>query len=305
MARILNIRPLSEHIAADVVDVQISDILKDARAMEEVKAAMLEHLLLRFRAQNLSPADMVAFCSQFGPLQDAVNRKEGMFVPGYENIGILYDVVDDKGNLVAADTLPQVFHTDKTSKPDPAAYYATYTLRAPADPPRHTYINMYKVYDSLPPALKKRIEHLHIVHHSYNRGVDIDRADSPSLPLDKRSVGNVHPMVRRHAITGKPSLFLCYRRDAVIPGLSEQDSRALMEELWNIAESSPYQWTNSAPQDLEQANELLMLELRCTKHRRTGWKAGQRMFWSVSCKGEAPIPAFAPASADTAATATA
>lgn len=293
MAGILNIRPVSEHIGADVSGVQISDILKNPQAMEEVKAAMLEHLVLRFRGQTLGPAEMVAFTRQFGPLQDAVNKKEGMCVPGYENIGILSDVVDDKGNLVARDTLPQVFHTDKTSKPDPAGYYATYILRTPADPPKHTFINMHKVYDSLPAALKKRIEQLRVVHHAYNRGVDIDRADSPSLPLEQRAVGVQHPMVRRHAITGKPSLFLCYRRDAVIPGLSETEARALMEELWDITESSPYQWTNSAP-DVEQVNELVMLDTRCTKHRRTGWKAGGRLFWSVSCKGEVPIPAFAP-----------
>jgi taurine dioxygenase len=295
MAGILNIRPVSEHIGADVSGMQISEIVKNPRALEEVKAAMQQHLVLRFGGQALEPADMVAFTRQFGPLQDALNKKEGMYVPGHENIGILSDYVDDKGNLVAKDTLPQVFHTDKTSKSEPAAYYATYTLRVPAEPPVHTYVNMHKVYDSLAPALKKRIETLRIVHHSYNRGVDIDRADSPSLPLEQRAVGVQHPMVRRHAITGKPSLFLCYRRDAAIPGLSETEARALMDELWGITEASPYQWSNSAPQYREQAGELLMLDLRCTKHRRTGWKAGGRLFWSVSCKGEVPVPAFAPA----------
>lgn len=293
MAGILNVRPVSEHIGADVNGMQISEILKSPEAIEEVKAAMRDHLLLRFRGQKLEPADMVAFTRLFGQLQDAVNKKEGMCVPGYENIGILSDVVDDSGNLVAKDTLPQVFHTDKTSKPEPAGYYATYTLRTPLDPPKHTYINMHKVYEHLPQTLKKRIENLRVVHHPYNRGVDIDRADSPSLPLEQRAIGVQHPMVRRHAITGKLSLFLCYRLDAVIPGLSEKEARLLMEELWGITESSPYQWTNSSLPDLEQVDELLLLDTRCTKHRRTGWKAGGRQFWSVSCKGEAPIPAFA------------
>ena len=303
MAANLDIRPLSQHIGADVVGVRIPELAKDARAMEQIRAAMLEHMVLRFRTQQLEPADMVAFASHFGALRDALNKgKEGMQVPGHDQIGILSDVVGDDGRLMAIDTVAQNFHTDKTSTPAPSSHYATYILRTPADdPPKHSFINMHKVYDDLPQSLKKKIENLSIVHHSYNRGSDIDRCNSPSLPLAERSVGVLHPMVRRHAVTGRPSLFLCYRRDAVIPGLSEQDSRKLMEELWGIVTSSPYQWTNSAPQDREQPGELMIWDLRCSLHCRTGWRAGQRMFWAVSSKGEAPIPMFAAAATASAA----
>ena len=65
---IIKIKPISGALGAEVSGVDLSKPLAK-KALEEVKSAWLEHQVLFFRNQLLTPEQHVAFTKNFGELQ--------------------------------------------------------------------------------------------------------------------------------------------------------------------------------------------------------------------------------------------
>jgi taurine dioxygenase len=149
---------------------------------------------------------------------------------------------------------------------------------------------MIKVYEALPNAMKERINKLRVIHHFYPRQIEVKiHAEGPSMSLEDRKLGMVHPLVRRHLDTGKAFLYLPTRRDSLVVGLAEEESKALLLELWNF--------TNAQNFDIDvglQADDFVIWDNSATVHSRDGWPEElTRIMWHVSSEGEVPTPMFA------------
>jgi taurine dioxygenase len=64
----MQVRRLGTTFFAEVTGIDLSELLDDA-TFAKVREAHLEHGVLVFRAQDLSPQEHMAFSSRFGPLQ--------------------------------------------------------------------------------------------------------------------------------------------------------------------------------------------------------------------------------------------
>jgi taurine dioxygenase len=127
------------------------------------------------------------------------------------------------------------------------------------------------------------------IHHQYPRGVErqIDET-GPSLPLEQRLAGRSQPLVRRHLATGQPLLFLPFRRDCIVEGMNEADSRALLDTLWDHTESSPFFGAIGL-----EADDVAIWDNSAVVHRREGWPDGEaRVMWHITAAGEVPTPMF-------------
>ncbi|MEO0872957.1 MAG: TauD/TfdA family dioxygenase, partial [Pseudomonadota bacterium] len=90
-------------------------------------------------------------------------------------------------------------------------------------------------YQRLPDALKARIEGLTIKHDAAHTSVGDLRAGYEPFDDPRDAPGAIHPIVRVHDETGDKCLYLGRRDWAYIPGLSLEDSEALLDELWRYA----------------------------------------------------------------------
>ena len=63
----MRIMPIGEMIAADIQDANLSQPLDDV-SIAAITKAWNENLVLRFRNQHLSDADLIRFSSYFGEL---------------------------------------------------------------------------------------------------------------------------------------------------------------------------------------------------------------------------------------------
>ena len=61
-------RPLTPHLGAEVVGVQLAQGLSDA-VFDGIHAAFLRHQVLLFEPQDVPPATQVAFARRFGEVQ--------------------------------------------------------------------------------------------------------------------------------------------------------------------------------------------------------------------------------------------
>lgn len=282
-------RPITEHIGAEVEGVSVGDVLNSGALISAIRTALAEHLVLRFRGVAVSPAAMVEFMGLFGPVMDIrASTKDTLHVPGYDGIQVLSNAVDDSGKRFGDDnSSAQTWHTDAGQWEVPPGAVILYGRVIPDPAPRTYFKNMIKVYETLPASLKERIAPLRVIHHSYPRSVDVAvHRSGPSLPREAREQGQSQPLVRRHLPTGKPILYLPTRRDSVIPGLSDQESRDLLTALWHLTDEAPFWWG-----DAIQVDDLILWDNVATVHSRDGWPPeARRDVWHLLAEGEAPTP---------------
>jgi taurine dioxygenase len=144
---------------------------------------------------------------------------------------------------------------------------------------------MYKVLETLPEVVKKRIENRSIHHDA-----SLNSAGVPRMGLVHNSEGppgNAHPIVRLHPETNRPLLYLGRRPGAFIVDMERDESDDLIDLLWRHSYEAEYYYRHRW-----QRGDLLMWDNRCTMHRRDAFDpASRRIMHRTTLAGEAPIPA--------------
>jgi taurine dioxygenase len=262
--------PTGAALGAEVRGVDLRRI--DDRDFAAIHRAWLDHLVLLFRGQTLNDDDLTAFSRRFGELDLAPIQENGRrFVDGYPEIYVVSNVIENGVAIGSLGAGEAVWHTDMSYLDDPPKASMLYALEVPPTGGNTGFTNMYRAYDELPPALKRRIDGLRLKHDgTYNSGgyvrEGVTATDDPVA-----SPGTYHPVVCQHPETGRRCLYLGRRRNAYIEGLSLADSEALLDELWQYATRDELSWYNTW-----RVGDLVLWDNRCTMHRRDPFDAGSR-----------------------------
>ena len=93
------------------------------------------------------------------------------------------------------------------------------------------------------------------------------------------------PMVRRHPVTGRKSLYISPIYNDAVEGLDEAAARALIDELTAFAAQDRFMYSHRwAPDD------VLMWDNRCTMHAVTPHDpAERRVMHRTTIMGDAPV----------------
>jgi taurine dioxygenase len=285
----LDIQPISAYLGADILNLDLGAVAMEAypAVVEALKRALDIHLMIRLRNQHLAPEQMERLGGYFGPFL-SLKRPESRdteHIPGLRFLKIISNARTPDGRpLGDGSAAEQDWHTDGAMKPLPATYSHMYARVVPPDPPRTCWMNMYLVYASLPPRLRRAIAGLKVIHHHYSAGNEFPLP--PTLPLERRLAGPQHPLARVHPATGRPMLYLPHRDDALVVGMDAAQSRELIVELRRFAAGATCWWGTTL-----QSDDLVIWDNRPCLHRREGWDPAQeRTVWHLSNEGEAPIP---------------
>lgn len=287
----IEVVPLSEHIGVELRNLDFEALAPTEPFVDLMKKLLDRHLVVLMRGQKIRPLTAQAFSANFGPLLDIKRKGWGdtIHVPEAEWIKVISNGKDEASGRPLGDgnASAQMWHTDSTSWEAPVGHIAFYCRRTPDPAPQTSFMNMIRVYDALPQAMKDRIARLRAIHHFFPRQIEPEIARTqPSQPLEDRRRGILHPLVRRHLGTGKPMLYLPTRRDSLIPGLEEAESTALLTELWDFTDAQPFRISHAMLPD-----DYVIWDNTATVHSREGWPEDQtRVMWHISSEGEVPIP---------------
>ena len=64
--RLIDVKPIAGALGAEISAVDLARL--DDETFEEIQAAWLEHLVVFFRAQSLTPEQQIAFARRFGEI---------------------------------------------------------------------------------------------------------------------------------------------------------------------------------------------------------------------------------------------
>ncbi|WP_380785849.1 TauD/TfdA dioxygenase family protein [Sphingomonas sp. R86521] len=277
----LDVRVTDGGLGAEIRGIDLRTI--DATGFADVKQAWLDNLVLLFRDQQLSDADLIAFSRRLGELDHAPVQETGRrFVGGMPELYVVSNVVENGQPIGSLGNGEAVWHTDMSYTELPPKASALYALEVPPTGGNTSFVNMYAVYDSLPDALKQRIAGLRVKHDgTYNSGGFVRQGVIPSDD-PREAPGALHPIVYTHPETGRQALYLGRRRNAYVEGLDLAESEALLDALWDQVEHSPHTWTN-----VWRPGDLVLWDNRCTMHRRDPFDPdSRRVMHRTQIKGE-------------------
>ena len=283
----MRIISIGEMIAADIQDANLSQPLDDV-SIAAITEAWNENLVLRFRNQHLSDADLIRFSSYFGELDPPGPNPYGVtFLPEFPEINVISNVKDDTGvpigNLGDGEA---VWHADMTYIDNPPEAGILYALEVPVGQGDTYFANMVAAYNDLPSDLRGAIEGKTLIHDAAHNSAGMLRKGYEEITDVKLTPGARHPLAYEDQ-HGRVSLFLGRRPHAYILGMEESDSDSLLDALWAHATQPKYSWHNEW-----QKGDLVMWQNRMVMHRRDAFDPStRRVMHRTQLKGKSPIAA--------------
>jgi taurine dioxygenase len=280
----ITVRPVAGHIGADISGVDISAPL-DERTVGEIRAALHRYKVVFFREQNLDHASQIAFGRQFGELTYAHPHEDA---PPEEYPEIFTIDPARYEQRYGKDFRKQVrrqysyfngWHTDVTAAVNPPAASILRADVVPSVGGDTQWTNLVAAYQGLSDPVKSFVDTLRAEHRFGGSQKPVDNGSYAKRINDNLLVA-VHPVVRVHPVTGEKGLFVNPGFTSHIVGVTDQESRAILELLYTEITRPEYTvrfrwepgsvafWDNRAtshlaPRDLEH------LDVQRTLHRIT------------------------------------
>ncbi len=259
----ITVVPTGASLGADIQGLDVSKALDEA-TFRAVYRAWNDHLVLRFRGQQLDDDQLASFSRRFGELDNApISAKDSPLARHRKDIAVISNIVMDGKPIGGLGNSELVWHQDMSYVDLPPKASLLYGLETPAKGGETFFYNLYKAYETLPAAMKARIQGLACKHDATRNSSGQLRQGFAEAYANADRPGAIHPLVVRHPETGRPSLYLGRRPNAWIVGLTDAESDTLLDELWTHVESGPFHWAQQW-----QPGDLIIWDNRCTLHRR-------------------------------------
>jgi taurine dioxygenase len=279
----IEVTPLASACGAEIKGIDLSKPLS-AREVKAVRDAWNQHLVLVFRGQQVSQDDQLRFASYFGDLGSRKKapeplraRAEGV-QQDHEKVLLVTNIKVDGKAIGAFGDGEFWFHIDSGYSARPYKYTFLYALELPSRGGNTLFSNMYKAYEAVPPALKEKLRGKKALHiHEYNR------AKQASSSGDISGIPHFyHPLFITHPETGRKTLFVDRLMTTRIEGMSEAESDAALDQLYEIGERRDFIFEHEW-----RLGDFLMWDNRCTIHARTDFpKEERRLLRRCTVEGE-------------------
>lgn len=253
----LKIRRLSWALGAEVMGVNIGDTLSPSAAAE-VKQAFLDHSVLLFREQHLTPEQHIQFSRLFGDLD--VHPFSRYNLPGYPQV---LQITNHQVDGMPSDTrnTGRQWHSDLSFTSKPALGSVLYCREMPEVGGNTMFANMYLAYETLSPGMKRILDGLWAVH-DMSVGKDIANRDPVYMAEAKaKNPPVLQPVVRVHPETGRKALYVSEMVTSHFEDMTREESRPLLEYLFAHSVQPEFVYRHGW-----QLGDVLMWDNRCTLH---------------------------------------
>jgi taurine dioxygenase len=258
------VKKLHDNIGVSIEGIDLSSL--DEVSFQKIKKLWLEYLVIVFPNQNISDEDHIKFGKRFGDLEvhPSLSHRSSKNPEIYRvsNVDENGDIIPNKETSWQYLKQSWLWHTDSSFRKIPSNGSILHGISTTNEGGNTLFANMYKAYEDLDQSLKDKIKNLKVIH-------DHDHIISLSKELSERkNKGHydkldpvIHPLVRRHPSTKKPSLFLSPHTMVSIQNYDNKKGRELLDLLTDHSIQPQYvykhSWTN---------HDIVMWDNRCTMH---------------------------------------
>jgi taurine dioxygenase len=281
----VRINAFNAPLGAEVVGLDLGQPLDDD-LFRRIHQAHLDYHVLVFRDQRITPSQQIAFSRRFGPLQIHVLRQ--FQLQTHPEILVVSNVKQD-GKPIGLGDAGHFWHSDLSYKEHPSLGSMLHAQELPVEGGDTLFANMHLAYDTLPSALKEAIEGRVAEHNYLAQYAELQRHNPWRPNLTQAQIDEVrpvvHPVVRTHPETGSRALFVSEHFTTRIVGLPDNESRALLDELFahSVRPEHVYrhQW---------RAYDMVFWDNRSLMHLAAGCPEDQRRtLYRTTIEGDVPF----------------
>jgi taurine dioxygenase len=281
--RHIEVTKIASAMGAEIAGVDLSRHMDD-EVMGEIRAALLDNLVIFFRDQQLTPDTQLAFARRWGDIH---------LHPFMEGMASHPEVLEIVKRPTDTKNFGGDWHSDQMFAPKPAMGTILYGKEIPSAGGDTLFTNLYLAYESLSAGMRRMLEGLRGV----SVGDQLKSHDGKSrkdfydgkLAMKTRDPGEVqtttaHPLVRTHPETGRKALFIGghvrYFEDMTVA-----ESQPLIDFLMDHATKPEFtcrfRW---------RSGSLAFWDNRCTQHYAINdYPAETRIMHRVTVCGDVPF----------------
>ena len=270
----LEVRPVAGAIGAEVRGVDLSRALDDD-VIAAIRAAWLEHLVLFFPDQGLTPQAQLAFASRFGEVTSAHPVEPAL---------------DEEPQVLPVDSAgggrTDFWHTDVTFMARPPMASILSAVRLPEAGGDTIWANTRLAYDTLAEPLQRLCDGLaasHFVPVFATVVANGEGKEWEGAPVEEM-VPVEHPVVRQHPETGRNALFVNPGFTTGITGFGPRQSADLLRLLYRHSTQPEftcrYHW---------EPGSVAFWDNRATMHYGVhDYGTARRVMHRVTLRGDVP-----------------
>ena len=278
----IEVKPLSGTCGAEIFGVDLSEGLGN-ETFAEVQRAFHENLVIFFREQDITEEQHKAFGRRFGSLN--VHPRYVPLDSHPEIFPIRKDPEDKK--IVGAS-----WHQDLTHLEKPPLGSILYALDVPPVGGDTLFANQYLAYEALSDGMKDLLDGLVAVHDNRIQAPSIAAERNANFtskvrddPDEKDEPEMEHPVVRTHPDTGRKALFVCRPRTHRFKGMTEAESKPLLEYLFEHSHrpefTCRFRW---------EKGSIAFWDNRCVMHKALNDYPGHKRYMNrVTVNGTRPV----------------
>jgi len=280
----LEIRPLSDALGAEVSGLDLTKPLDDA-TIAKIQDAFLKYHLLCIRSAPLEPAEFARVAGYFGkPQLQLLRKRRHGETPEVSILESTYKRPEDKPDDMRLVRLSGS-HTDDSYFASPAKATMLQSIQIPESGGETKFCNMRKAYLDLPDETRERLGGLRAVH-----GYDTKRAPARAVTLTKEEKDETpevdHPLIRTHEDTGEKTIYFNSNRTDRVIGMAREDSDALLDMVYSHVTQPKYQYHHKW-----RVGDILLWDNRCLMHAvNMDFPVGQtRLHQRILLEGSRPV----------------
>ena len=286
--RRIEVKPIAGALGAEIAGVDLGNM--DDEAFDEIAAAWLEHLVVFFRRQTITPEQQIAFAKRFGEIH------HHPFMKGMDEHPEILEIIKEEGDTRA---FGEVWHTDQMFNPKPAKATILYAKETPDAGGDTLFANMYLAYEALSDPMKELLEGVKTWNVGDRQTLSRNGAIGP--PREGRYAGNekmaakvrepgdlqtecAHPLVRTHPETGRKALYIS-NHTQTLQDFRRAEARSILDFLMIHAVQPEFtcrfRW---------EVGSLAIWDNRGTQHRALNDYPGKRRrMHRITIAGDAPF----------------
>jgi len=273
--RHIEVRPIAGALGAEILGVDIAQPL-EGEVISEIRQAFLDHLVISFGNQKLTPQEQLAFAQRFGQAMEYPQLK------GLPECPLITPVIKREHERL---NFGGVWHSDTSYLERPPMASMLYAVEIPPYGGDTLFANQYLAYETLSGGLKQTLAGLVGINSSTKAEASKTREDRlRETGAELKVLVGEHPVVRTHPETGRQALYVNGGHTTHFKGWTERESRPLLDYLFEHQVrpefTCRFRW---------EPGSLAFWDNRCTQHNPVNDYHGfRRVMHRVTLAGDTP-----------------
>ena len=234
----MDARLLSGALGAEIDGIDLKDTtLKNFKVINNL---LLEHKVIFFRNQKISPEEQLALASLFGPIE------QHAYVKGLNQYPEIVRIIKKPKEK---NQWGENWHSDVSYNVKPTKAVILKSIKIPPVGGDTMFANMELAWETLDEKIKDKIKDKKALHSSLGAEFFVNDYKGMEGNGNHDEYSNEHPIVRTHPETKKKILFVNWTYTKNIVGMDKKESNEILNEIFKhqarLDFTCRFQWTEN------------------------------------------------------------